>query len=87
MEAQGYAQVGRRGAAKHGQGQVGRDGANAAVDVALVLLLGIRDATQRGTDVDRETIRPRTARAPSSRSRIVDRQRPAANANWLKRSV
>ncbi len=52
MDTQGDAQVRRRGAAKHGQCQGRADRPDAALQVALVLQLGIGDPAQGAAQID-----------------------------------
>ena len=71
------AEVGRRRATEHGQRQVGRDLADPALEVALVLLLRVGDAAQRGAEVDADPLRVAPRRRPPGRQpRVVERQLP-----------
>ena len=86
-DVQSDAEIGRRGAAEHGQGEVRGDLADALLEVALVLRLGVGDATERRAEVDpdplgggRPVARPGANRASSRASR------PAAMPIWLNRS-
>ena len=86
-DVEGDAEVGRRRAAEDGQGQVGRDLADAPLEVALVLLLGVGDPAERRAEVDPDPLRVRRAAArPASDPASSSASRPATRPNWLNRS-
>ena len=86
-DAQGDPEVGRRRPAEHGQGEVRRDGPDAALEVALVLALGVGDAAERGPEVDPDPFGGRGAVGAGRRSAASSRaSRPATRPNWLNRS-
>ena len=63
-----------------------RDLADPAFQVALVLLLGERDAPERRAEVDPDAFGDRARRPRPASAGVVERERPATIANWLKRS-
>ena len=73
-DVEGDAEVGRRRPAEHGQRQVWRDGLDPALEVALVLLLRVGDATERRAEIDPDP--PRVGGAPRARRQagVVERE-------------
>ena len=73
VDAEGDPQVGRRRAAEDGQGERRADGANPALEVALVLLLGIDDPAQRAAQVDPDPLRARRPTLARHELRVGER--------------
>jgi len=67
-------EVGRRRAAKHREGEVRGDGLDTAVQVALVLVLGVRDATERRAEVDPDPLRVGRAVGAGGEPRVLERE-------------
>jgi hypothetical protein len=66
--------VRRRRPAEDGERQGRRDRLDAALEVALVLLLGEGHATERAAEEDPDALRIRMAAVPGSEPGVVDRQ-------------
>ena len=79
-------EVRRRGTTEHGQGEVRRDLADAALEVALMLLLGVGDATERRAEVDPGPLGRRCSPAPGTKPASSSASRPTTSPNWLNRS-
>ena len=73
-DVEGDAEVGRRRPAEHGKREVRRDRLDPALEVALVLLLRVGDATERRAEIDPDP--PRVGRAPRARRQagVVERE-------------
>ena len=76
MQAQRNSKVGRRGTAKHGQGEVWRHGLDPTLHEPLVLDFRIGNAAQRGTDIDTKAIRPRAPSSTDGQACVFDRHPP-----------
>jgi len=68
------AEIGRRRTAEDGQRQGRGDLPDALLDVALVLLLGERDAAERRAEVDADALGRRSAVRPGAKPGIVERE-------------
>ncbi len=66
-------EVGRRRPAEDRQGEVRRHGADAAFEIALVLLLGIGDPAEGTAEVDADCLRVRRAVAAGDEARVRER--------------
>ena len=85
-DVEGDPQVGRRGTAEDGQREVGRHDPDAALQVALVLLLGVGDAAERRAQVDADPVGRGAPASPGVRPASSSASRPATSPNWLNRS-
>ena len=79
-------EVGRRRAAEDRQREVGRDLADPLLEVALVLLLGVGDATERRAEVDPDPLRMRPAVDARRQPGVVERE-PAGDQPELAEPV
>ncbi len=68
------AEIGRGRAAEHREGEVGRDLADALVEIARVLFLGVGDAAERRTEVDPDAIRAGGTISTGSQPRVLERE-------------
>ena len=68
------AEVGRRSATEDGQREIWCDLADALLEVALVLCLGVGDATERRAEVDPDPLRVRPAVGARGQPGVVERQ-------------
>ena len=67
-------EVGRRRAAEDREGEVGCHLADALVEIAGVLFLGIGDATERRTEIDPDAFRAGRSGCPRDESGVVERE-------------
>ena len=67
-------EVGRGRATEDGEGQVGRDLADALLEVALVLRLGVGDATERRAEVDADALGARGTVDARRQLRVLERE-------------
>ena len=74
------AQIRRGRAAEDGEGEVGRDPAEAPLEVALVLFLRIRDAAERGPEVDPDALRVGPAARPRRQPCVIEGEPPRDQA-------
>ena len=74
------AEVGRGGPAEHGQRQVRGHLADALLEVALVLRLGVGDAAERRAQVDPDPLRVRPATLAGRQPRVVQGEPPGDQA-------
>ncbi len=80
------AEVGRRRAAEDRQRKVRRHLPDPLLEIALVLLLGVGDAAQRGPEVDPDPLRMRAAVRAGRQPRVVERE-PARDEAELAEAV